>query len=425
MRLDSTAGPKRGDRDVAACSPPIHSVRRPVTGSLLRIIREAEASPEVLAQAWRDQPSFVLLPDRVPLTPEAIGAALDQIPEALHEGHYVLLTSGSTGAPKFVVGSKARTTALATELHRAQGLDGVRETLVALPLTYSYAFVNQLVWAATYERIVRATPGLSDVPALLDALAGAQDAMLCLTGAQLPLLLPAIAGRSFPGIVRLNFAGGRFPQEQLPALATTFPNAAIFNNYGCAEALPRLTVRAAADGTASSDIGGPLPGIELRLSDEQVLEFRSPYQAVGIVEAGQFRRIADDDWTSTGDLAAHDDTGHWSIVGRRSEVFKRYGEKISLPTILGAVHEHWKGEAGFFVETDRQGEAAHVLVLAPTPTPDQVKGILRGLRTGFSRAMWPVRILGAAALPRLPNGKLDSAAMRTIPDATELWRQYL
>lgn len=391
----------------------------------IAILRERDATPDRLASAWVGEVSFALLPDRVPLAPHEVEDSLRLIPEALARDHYVLLTSGSTGSPKFVVGAKSRTRALCEVLHEMQSLNDARETILALPLAYSYAFVNQFVWGTEHGRPLRPTPGLADPQALVAALRAARDAMLCLTGAQVPLLLRAAVGASFPGVIRLNFAGGRFPQESLPTLASLFPNAAVYNNYGCAEALPRLTCRPADAATEPSDIGWPLRGIELRANSDEALEFRSPFGAVGIVEAARYRPVLASDWIPTGDLGAQGDAGRWRLLGRRGDVFKRYGEKVSLPTLLSTVLRAWSGEAAFHFERDRSGEMAHVLTLAPNPTREDVRRILSEIRNGYPRAAWPLRIQGTAELPRLANGKVDLAALPHLADVLALWKQHL
>jgi acyl-CoA synthetase (AMP-forming)/AMP-acid ligase II len=384
--------------------------------------------PEVLAEqltsAWRSGDSFACVPAKAGLTDEHIQAALQAIPGHLHKGHFVMLTSGSTGEPKFIVGNQLRATALAAELHRVQCSEEVQCTVVTLPLSYSYAFVNQFVWSQTLQRKLVLTEGLGNPAGLAAALEGGRDIMLCLVGAQVPLLLRHWNERRFTHVVRLHFAGGRFPQDSLDALQRMFPSAHIFNNYGCAEAMPRLTIRRAHAANEAADIGEPLSGVQLRTALNGALEFRSPYQAVGVVQQGIFREISDEDWTPTGDLGEPSRPGAWRLLGRSSEVFKRFGEKVSLPRLLDAVKAVWPAEAVFFFLPPTPGaDPAHVLALAPPPQPDALRQVLMCLRAGFSRAQWPVQVVAVDTIPVLANGKPDTAALSSRGDAQILWRQ--
>jgi acyl-CoA synthetase (AMP-forming)/AMP-acid ligase II len=266
---------------------------------------------------------------------------------------------------------------------------------------------------------------LSDPAGLLRALQQARNAMICLVGVQVPLLASYFQGQSFPGIIRVHFAGGRFPQENLPLVRALFPEATIFNNYGCAEALPRLTLRKAEEADEAADIGRPLPGIELSANDATELLFRSPYRAVGIVEDAKFNLIPSEAWVKSGDLAQPTERGTWRLLGRASEVFKRHGEKISLAALMTTVTGTWTGQAVFYRERDAGGEDGHVLVLAPAPAPGQLQEILLSLRRRHGRAHWPLRIECVAALPLLPNGKPDVYGAAAIKDKTLLWYQRI
>jgi acyl-CoA synthetase (AMP-forming)/AMP-acid ligase II len=266
---------------------------------------------------------------------------------------------------------------------------------------------------------------LSDPAELLRALQQARNAMICLVGVQVPLLASYFQGQSFPGIIRVHFAGGRFPQENLPLVRALFPMATIFNNYGCAEALPRLTLRKAEEADQAADIGRPLPGIELSVNDATELLFRSPYRAVGIVEDAKFSLIPSEAWVKSGDLAQPTERGTWCLLGRASEVFKRHGEKISLATLMTTVTGAWTGQAVFYRERDSTGEDGHVLVLAPAPAPGQLQEILLSLRRHHGRAHWPLRIESAATLPLLPNGKPDVQGVVVMKDKTLLWYQRI
>jgi acyl-CoA synthetase (AMP-forming)/AMP-acid ligase II len=378
-----------------------------------------------LDDAWQASPSFLVSgvsgTTVEPFSPDL----LELVPPAVRNGHYALLTSGSTGTPRVVVGDRARTERLVEVLHEVQRSDVVQETILALPVTYSYALVNQWVWARRFGRRLVVTDGFADPARFRRALDAADDAMTCLVGAHVPLLERYFAGAVFPGVVRLHFAGGRFPQEALPFLASMFPRAEVFNNYGCAEALPRLTVRAAGDADRAADIGRPLPGVELRRDDDGALRFRSPYRAVGVVDDGVWRPFADDDWVPTGDLGHVEPGGHWVLDGRASEVFKRHGEKVSIPEVLSTVFAHWSGQASAYREADRTGEDGFVLVVAPKAGDDAVRSILVALRRAHPRAAWPLRIEGADRLPELATGKIDVRRLAHLDGRETLWHQRI
>jgi acyl-CoA synthetase (AMP-forming)/AMP-acid ligase II len=233
------------------------------------------------------------------------------------------------------------------------------------------------------------------------------------------------AGERFPGVIRVNFAGGRFPQEQLDSVRVFFPEARIFNNFGCAEAMPRLTIRAAEAADQASDVGQPLPGIEIRANESRELMFRSPYGAVGFVDDQGFTPIDAQTWIKTGDLGSLSDGGTWQITGRAGEVFKRQGEKVSLQALLGTVLGQWSTQAAFYREQDRSGEEGHVLILAPRPSDEQVRCILKGLRANHPRAWWPLRIEGIDTLPLLASGKIDVLALPAAADRIVHWHQRI
>lgn len=386
---------------------------------------EVRRDPAQLDEAWEAAESFVLLPEKPGVSEAWISGALECLPETLRQGHFVMLTSGSTGSPKLVVGGRRRAEELARVLHSRQQSEPVEEALVLLPLSYSYSFVNQWLWARVHRRRLRLTSGLADPHALGEALATASAAMICLVGVQVPLLECHFGDRNFCGVIRVHFAGGRFPQERLKELAAMFPNAVIYNNYGCAEAMPRLTLRRADEADSAADLGVPLPGVELRSAADSALQFRSPYGAVGIVENGRYTAICSEDWISTGDLGEQTDRGTWRLLGRASEVFKRHGERVSLPSLVATVSAVWPGQCAFYRESDRLGEDGCVLVLAPAAGAEALGGVLLALRREHPRAHWPLRIEAIDSLPLLANGKLDVRSLRESSTAATLWQQHL
>ena len=376
-----------------------------------------------LAKAWDSTSSFVLLPQPSPFSRDRLSEVVSQLPAELQMGHFGLLTSGSTGAPKLVIGRKSRTAALVAEIDRRQELATVRSTVMALPLSYSYGFVNQWLWAHLNQRRLVATSGLADASGLFEALDREVDTMLCLVGSQVPILRSFLCkGRRFPSVIRLNFAGGPFPQADLAWLEETFPSARILHNFGCAEALPRLAIRDARDRDDPLVLGAPVKGAEFSLSETGMLAFRSPYGAVAIVDADSVRLHDPADWIETGDAAEQLEDGAYRLLGRKSDVFKRFGEKVSLAALATSLRDAWPGGLAFYLDPSDGGEPAHVLLLSPQPDSEALQKILRHLRTHFRRPLWPVRIEAAAEIPLSRNGKPDVDAIRLLPRDV-MWRQ--
>lgn len=391
------------------------------------LLREHEVhqQPALLAAAWADPATFVLLPEKLSVSDEWLDQSLALIPQELHRDHFVMLTSGTTGQPKLIVGNRARSEKLARVLHDRQESEPVQETISMLPLSYTYSFVNQWLWSQVMQRRFITTQGLADPKSLKATLGAARDAMICLVGVQVPLLMTHLAGERFDGVIRVHFAGGRFPQEKLDELRSMFPNAQVFNNYGCAEAMPRLTIRRAEEANEAANIGRPLCGIEMRSDDQHAILFRSPYGAVGVVENMKFTAITPDDWIPSGDLGEMSDDGSWRLLGRASEVFKRHGEKVSLAALTTTVSAAWPGQCAFYREADRTGEDGCVLTLAPEATSDSVKPVLMALRKHHPRAQWPLRIESVPSLPLLSNGKTDVRALPSLPNKSVLWQQHI
>ncbi len=394
----------------------------------MHVIEEQEILSDisVLDDAWGEPQTFALTPPKRGADSGGWAArALEELPEDLRVEHFALLTSGSTGQPRLVVGSRRRAERLALLLHELQEGEAVKQTVVALPLAYCYAFVNQWVWARETGRELLLSAGFGRPGELHDLLEGAAGAMICLVGAQLPLFEQHFPEAAFPGVIRVHFAGGPFPEARLDQVRSLFRNAKVFNNYGCAEAMPRLTVRPVKEGEEGVGIGNPLPGVELEQREDGQLCFRSPYGAVAWVDDVGFHRVGEREWVATGDLGGGQEGGEWRLAGRRGDVFKRYGEKISLPQLLATVHRAWSGEAQLYRERDAHGEEGHVLVLAPAPSEEELRAVLRALRAGHPRTHWPLRIEGSAHMPLLPNGKVDLVALAAKVGHTVHWRQRL
>lgn len=382
------------------------------------------ADPEAFDRAWDQPETVVILPDKLS-DATWVQERLAQVDGDLRLGHFVLLTSGSSGRPKLVIGMKRRAEALATVLHQQAGNDSAERALIVLPLSYSFAFVNQWLWAKVNERARTISPGLKSPAKFRDHLNEPTTSMLCLVGAQVPVLLRHFEGGCFPQIKALHFAGGPFPQSRLPELKRMFPETAITNNYGCTEAMPRLTLRRADESDDAKNVGRALPGVVLRTDEIGKVRFRSPYAAVAHIDEGGLQRYAADHWLESGDLGEIDEEGYLHVRGRTGSVFKRYGEKVSLAALLQTTRQVWPGNAEFYLDEDPTGEPGHVLVIDEPEQSPSYRAILKAMREHHPRAHWPIRIERLKQFPTLANGKPDMCSLKGIEKDGVLWRQRL
>lgn len=377
-----------------------------------------------LSKAWIDPPTFVFLPERSGISKDWIEEAMACFPERFRTGHFALLTSGSTGQPKLVVGSRQRAENIICVIHELQKNEPAEETILVLSLTYCYAFVNQWLWARIFNRRFIQTPGFRNPDFLKEVFLNANNAMICLVGPQIPLFIRHFGENiSFHGIIRLHFAGAPFPQTYIEKIHRIFPNAKVFNNYGCAEAIPRLTIRDKEDSDDPANIGWPLQGVRLKTDEEGMLFFNSPYAAVGCYDNSGFSTFSKDAWICSGDIGEMLKNGCWRIKGRRDEVFKRFGEKISIPQLLKTVYSCWSGEATFYKEKDSNAEEGHILVLSPKPSEKKYRDVLNAFRKNHPRTHWPIRLEGIDSLPLLENGKIDKFALGENKDKAIYWYQ--
>ncbi len=378
-----------------------------------------------LNQCWTSNQPFIVAPHSLGDATVELLRSINRNQEAVSGTAFAVATSGSTGEPRLYFGDRNRARALVQTLHVVQRSDPVTETLGILPLSYSFALVNQWLWATEFGRRYVPTNGFKYPEILAKQLLNTKSAMLCLVASQVPLIKRFFGNRKFPGVIRVHFAGERFPQKELPYIAEVFPNATVFNNYGCTEAMPRLTCRLSDDSEDSENVGQPIPGVRLRLGLDGALLFRSKYSAVATLSDNGAQRISDNEWIPSGDYAVQNSDGSWSISGRTNQVFKRHGVKVSVQAVLSHLENVWTGQLSQYSLYDTDSSISYALVVSPEPSPEQLRSILRALRDHFSRAHWPLRIESLSSIPTLASGKIDSQELISSNNKKLHWRQRI
>jgi malonyl-CoA/methylmalonyl-CoA synthetase len=367
----------------------------------------------------------------VPSLRAAYGSGAGSLPALPIDGSptLILYTSGTTGPPKGAVITRRNIAANLDALAKAWEWTE-RDTVVhALPLIHAHGlvlgFFGSLRVGGALHHVPRFTPEsiaaalvdprhdqtmLFAVPTMFHRLAEAaeHDAALCEALRRPRLLVSGSAGLSLREHERIRALTGRGVHER----------------YGLTETLINCGVPA-SDAPMPGYVGPPLPGVELKLVDDQRREIDArDDRTIGEVAvrsdavfAGYLNRddataavLDDEGWFYTGDLATRTDAGAIRILGRRStDLIKTGGYRVGAGEIEACLLEHPSVREVAVVglpDDDLGQRIAAFVVLRPDEIEDP-DGLTRFVAERLSPHKRPRDICFVAELPRNAMGKVQ------------------
>ncbi|GAB4059746.1 acyl-CoA ligase (AMP-forming), exosortase A system-associated [Uliginosibacterium sediminicola] len=343
----------------------------------------------------------------------------------------IFYTSGSTGRPKGVMVSQRNLVVGAQSV--ASYLDNRADDclLAALPLSFDAGFSQLTTAFAVGARVV-----LLNYLMPRDVLnAMAREQVTGLTA--VPPLWMQLATLNWPEAASQSLryfasTGGRMPIPTLQALRERVPAAKPFLMYGLTEAFRATYLPPEEAARRPDSIGRAIPntevlvlredGSECAVDEPGELVQRGALVTLGYwndaaktaeryrplpLRAGQTQaEIA----VFSGDTVRRDAEGFLYFIGRRDEMIKTSGYRVSPTEVEEACHATGlvAEVAALGVEHPALGQAI-VLVACPASGRDcTAASLLAALRTQLPGWMLPAHIeLCSTALPRNPNGKID------------------
>ncbi|MFJ1666393.1 acyl-CoA synthetase [Streptomyces bottropensis] len=205
----------------------------------------------------------------------------------------------------------------------------------------------------------------------------------------------------------------------------------VIERYGMTETLMNTSVRADGEARAGT-VGLPLPGVELRLVEEDGTPLTAyDGESVGEIQVrgpnlfteylnrpdATAAAFAPDGWFRTGDMAVRDPDGYVRIVGRKAtDLIKSGGYKIGAGEIENALLEHpGVREAAVTGEPDPDlGERVVAWIVPADPqSPPPAGELAAHVATHLSPHKRPRRVHYLSALPRNDMGKIMKRALKT------------
>lgn len=340
----------------------------------------------------------------------------------------LLMTSGTTAAPKSAVLRHHHLTSYVMGTVEFAGAEETDATIVSVPPYHIAAVANLLSNLYAGRRIV-----------YLDRFTASEWVQVvtdeAITNAMVvPTMLARIVrhleetGSTGPSTLRsLSYGGAKVSPTVIETALRLFPDTGFVNAYGLTETSSSVAVLGPEDhrkAVESGDpairarlgsVGQPLPGIEVRILSEDGIE--TPPGEVGDIlvrgtqVAGEYLEQGSklvDGWFPTRDRGHLDTDGYLYVQGRADDTIIRGGENIAPAEIEDALSRHEAVEdvavAGVPDEEWGQCIAAFVVVRDGCDiTSDSLRAYarqhLRGSKT-------PDRIYFLPELPTTPTGKV-------------------
>ena len=196
-----------------------------------------------------------------------------------------------------------------------------------------------------------------------------------------------------------------------PALLDACPQA--IASYGLTESCAMATlVRPGAPATQRRTAGQALPGIELRIAADGVIELRGPTVMRAYLDDPEATAAAlRDGWLRTGDLGELDADGCLRVLSRRDDLIISGGENVYPAEIEHALREHpdVADVVVIGVADGKWGQVPLAVVQLRRPGSPDLRAFLE---PRLARYKLP-RIEFIAEIPRLANGKPDRAAVKS------------
>lgn len=308
----------------------------------------------------------------------------------------VLYTSGTTSAPKAALLRHRNLTAYifnTVEFGSASESDAI---IVSVPPYHIAGMSTILSNMYTGRRIVYLDPFKADRWLELVEAQGVTNAMVVPT--MLSRIVEALDGKvaNVPTLRSVAYGGAKMPLAVIERALELFPDVDFINAYGLTETSSTITVLgpdehraaiASADPAVRARLGSagkPVPGIELRINDDDGNPVgpgvTGDVMVRGEQVSGEYKGasgVDDEGWFATHDRGRIDDEGYLFIEGRSDDIIIRGGENIAPDEIEDVLYRHPAVQEAAVVGIPDpewgQSIAAAVVVSDPAVTPEDLR----------------------------------------------------
>lgn len=339
---------------------------------------------------------------------------------------YVLLlyTSGSTGNPKAVAISHSNVLSSTESIARYLNIQSTDRIINFNPFNFDYGLYQFLIASARGATlfIKKNFVFKNDVLKFIERL---QITVVPFVPSQINSLLQ-IESLSFPNVRIVTSTGASLQEHSIKILATVFPKATVFAMYGLTECKRATYLEPQKLFAKSESVGQAMPNTRVTVVDNEYNEVE-PFQIGQLIIEGRnvmscywnnqdqsakilFRQSFDKPISLlTGDYFYKDDDGDLFFKGRKDDIYKSYGLRISTKDIEKEILKIESiVESAVIGRYDQNGNAyftAFIVSKGQTPSLDNIISTLKkGLASLY---MIPKDFYFEESLPKNSNNKVD------------------
>ena len=334
----------------------------------------------------------------------------------------ILYTSGTTRMPKGVVLTHMNLTANTESINEYLGLTDEDSLLAVVNFAYSYGNSTMLTHTKAGGKII--IENRAPYPAkVAEHLYSSQATGFSTVGSYLRILLEQQALKPFhlQYLRYITFAGESTSFDDIVLLKKMAPHINVYVMYGQTEASARLSyLEPEMLFSKPGSAGKGMPGVILRVVREDGSE-TSPGEIGEVIAYGKSimkgywnnetatQAALSHGWLYTGDMAVKDEDGYLFIKGRKDDVIKHLGHRISPAEIEEAVNSSDQVLESAVIGVNNTIKA-FVVPKGCDASISEIQAHVRKLLPAFKR---PQIIELIDELPRTANGKIKRSALRT------------
>jgi fatty-acyl-CoA synthase len=384
---------------------------------------------ELVAEGGESRKRFIAWsePDASPSDPRlsdlvAAQADTELTPPAEH-GRVVILTSGTTGAPKGAARTQPSSIEPAAALFSKIPLKARETTVVAAPMFHSWGFAHFTLGLALASTLVLRRR--FDPEETLRAVAQHRASALAVVPVMLQRMLElgeeTIARYDLRSLKVIALSGSALPGELAIRAMDVFGDV-LYNLYGSTE-VAWATIATPEDLRAAPGTAGRPPlGTIVKLLDAEGHEVR-PGEPGRIFVANEMvfegytggggKEIVDG-LMSTGDVGRFDESGRLFVEGRDDEMIVSGGENVFPREVedLLAEHRAVKEVAVIGVEDEQFGQRLKAFVVAANGAKLSGAAVQKYVRENLARYKVPRDVVFLPELPRNATGKVLKRELR-------------